>query len=291
MTTPTAKEFRKPLLRVLGQLSNWTVDAEVQATDTYDPVMALMGIPSVDHYGVNEASGQPAVIKWIQWANTALRRQGLTGMGGRGSWTLTSEGLAAAQALETGASGSTPTPPVTPVVTPVKAPVVTPVKAPATATVIPLPKPKASAPVAQEKDEAPSVSNPYADDYIMQIASEQTPCFGSYSDHGSAICRTCPLQDACRNQSYVNMSLLAKRLLLPAPTLAPTPAPTPTPDAATQDKFASVDWKSLVRMKANLEENTPCLICQGKVNKGDNMFWLSQPNLVGLVHVACAPGV
>jgi hypothetical protein len=57
----SASKFKKPLLRVLGKLSGWTATAPVKAEDTYEPVMALMGITDINEYGENEASGQPMV--------------------------------------------------------------------------------------------------------------------------------------------------------------------------------------------------------------------------------------
>lgn len=76
MTTQTklsAKHFQTPLLRTLGKLTGYTAGVEVRGEDTYQGILDLMGLASVDDYGENAASGQPQIIKWIQWANVNTR--------------------------------------------------------------------------------------------------------------------------------------------------------------------------------------------------------------------------
>ena len=94
----SAVSFRDPLICALAEMAENTTDP-VRHTDTYDKVLSLMGIPDKDAYGSNDGSGQPMVYKWIQWANKALRKQGLTELKGRGLWALTTKGLARASEL------------------------------------------------------------------------------------------------------------------------------------------------------------------------------------------------
>jgi len=90
MTTPpnlTAKDFRTPLLKVLGILSNFKESVEVPLDSTYDPIFTMMGIARTEH-----------LEKRIQWAFNEMKGSGLA-VGRRAKWALTQQGVDAAQGL------------------------------------------------------------------------------------------------------------------------------------------------------------------------------------------------
>jgi|APSaa5957512576_1039674.scaffolds.fasta_scaffold50444_1 hypothetical protein len=206
MTTYSTNDFRNPLLRALGDLSNHTPLVAVPATDVYDAVIAAMGIPSLDAHGDNK-SGKPQVIQWIQWANKDARKAGHTTApdGTRGKWMLTADGVQEALRLAQ-ADGVSVTP--------------TPVAPVATATL------------------APVTSLYHTDSYLRGMAINVTPCFGHRSPHGAAACATCALQVECRHKQLGALSDLA--VLMESATVDPASKPT-TPSS----RFKDIDFKNV----------------------------------------------
>lgn len=187
-TTLSAKHFRDDLLIVLGQLTGWKTSQAVEHDKVYEPVCKRMGIPDVYAHGVNDASGQPMVVKWIQWAHKAAMQQGFTTSPQRGRWALTPLGVAEAGRLMSGSDD---------LVVPAT---------PATETM------KEPAMEAQVVELHPHQEDGYhPDPYIRSLAAKSTPCFGHYSDK-SSVCGRCPIQGPCQNFMASDLSRVARLL-------------------------------------------------------------------------------
>lgn len=287
--TLKATNFMTPLMRVLGQLSGFRPDIPVAAVDTYQPVMALMGIKDINEYGDHKTTKQPMVVKWIQWANKEARTAGLTTAPPktRGKWCLTAGGVTEAIRLEGAATALTPpvaAPPV-PVatVTPPVAPVV--VAAPVTPVRI------------------PQVTSAYHKDaYIRSLACEATSCSGKYSNHGAAACATCPLAADCQNMQMSHFSRLAlvlkeqdakREANINMPPRPPT-APVPPPYTATKkghSRFDNVDF-SEAEVIVNKAKSV-CESCGEPIRQNERARWLEEipgTDDGGLFHLDCSGG-
>jgi len=286
-TKLTATNFQNPLLRVLGKLSNFTAGAPVVGKDTYEPVMALMGIADINEHGENEASKQPQVAKWIQWANTNLRKSGLTAAPpkSRGKWTLTAKGVAEARKLAEAAGETTP-------------------QTPDPATV------QASSAMAAPKaqtDGTPRLVMPpedgvyHPDTYVRSLAIGCTPCFGKYSEHGKAVCSDCPLSGECRNRKWASFSSLAAQLAVedaagtaPAattPAAAPAATTPAAPAAGTSRWAGKIDFSQVDAIRNH--SDALCAECGKAIPKGERCRWVEElpgSDDGGLFHMDCSGG-
>ena len=293
MSNLSATNFREPLLRTLAELSEYAAGVAVTGTDTYTPVMALMGIADENAHGTNKASGQPMVFKWIQWANTSLREKGLTEAKGRGKWALTAAGLQEAVQLQQKAGVTLPTPAAAPVV---------PVAAVVAAAVVLPPTEGVSVQIGTVASRASFYS---PDAYITSLAIETTGCVGKYSPHGAAVCTDCPLRNECRNQQAANLSKLAKRLAAqdraalapksaaPAAASAPAAAAVPAAPAANPGKVdvSKIDFSTADVIKSRMDLS--CEACGKDVKKGERCRWVSGINEndeSGVFHLDCSGG-
>lgn len=287
-TDPTAKDFQEPLLVALHQLSAGKAGVPVAFRDTYEPVMKLKGIPSLDAFGTM-ADGKEKVAQWIQWAYKNLKRTGHVDDQGRGQWVLTKDGLTEAEKV---IKMTTPTPVAQP--DPVQVP-----------SGVPSP-----------------VSRGYAEDgcyhpdpYIRTLAANATRCFGHYS-HKSDVCVRCPLQGPCINFLAVELSALAAVLRRedeeaarkaaaeaarraaaankPATPAAPA-APDPLPPAPAADGFDWSEWQTDKKRFMMAKAETTCPKCRLPVQSGSKAVWLRLRSTAGgrnrsvLFHVECGP--
>jgi len=145
-----------------------------------------------------------------------MDKQGLLGASKKGTYLLNDRGVAYARTMRYGA---------TPVVVPAPAP--TPVvveAAPVAPVVVEAPAPVVVAPVAPVKPVSAGVSwlppesgngtvDAYyeGDEYLLSLAVEQTPCFGTYSPRAEA-CGSCPISGACMNMLVTRMAAVAATL-------------------------------------------------------------------------------
>lgn len=291
MTTKlTATDFRNPLLRVLGKLTKYTAGQPIKSSDTYNDVMALMGIKDINAHGTNAASGgTPQVAKWIQWANTTCRKADLTENKGRGQWSLTELGVIEALRLaeitgDPSWPGLVPTPKPSPAAHMLASVAMHPVVAKAA--------PMSMAPVVLADP-----SGYHADAYVRKLAIDQTGCFSKFSPHGAAVCADCPLRGECRNRQMSTYSLLAARLFSldhapvasPAPKVVSTKAPT-----SSTTRFDEIDFSKEEIIKNKTE--ALCASCGKTIAKNERCRWVEElpddddDGDGGLFHLACSGG-
>jgi hypothetical protein len=286
MTTQTklsAKHFQTPLLRTLGKLTGYTAGVEVRGEDTYQGILDLMGLASVDDYGENAASGQPQIIKWIQWANVNTRKAGQTEMIGRGKWALTDAGVQ--EALRAArAAGETPQAAPAPTAAPAA-----PQAAPAA------PKLNLVLPTTPE-------SGYHADAYVRKLAIDQTGCFGNVSTHGASVCSDCPLRGECRNRQLGTLSKLAAVLAAESakPVAKAAKAAKADPKATKADPKAApsgkrwagkIDFSGVDIIKNH--SDAICAECGQTIGKGERCRWVEElpgSDDGGLFHLGCSGG-
>jgi len=292
----SASNFREPLLRILAEMSEYTAGVAVKGTDTYDNVMALMGIADKDEHGVNKASGQPMVFKWIQWANTSLREKGMTENAGRGKWALTAAGLTASVKLQTAAGIKVPTA--------TAAATQDPAHVAASSTVTALPT---TTGVSIAIGTVAARTSLYSGDaYVRSLGIAGTPCFGKFSPHGSAVCTDCPLQHECRNQQAARLSKLADLLAREDRAANAPKAPKATQAAfaakATQAAKAAktaapafdaskIDFSTADVIRCRMAMG--CEACGQEVKVGDKCRWVESINDnddAGVFHLDCSGG-
>jgi len=275
--TLTATDFKAPLLRTLGAITGFKANVPVLGKDTYPGVMVLMGITNINEHGLNGASKQPMVAKWIQWANRNATTAGHTAAppNTRGKWMLTDEGVQEARRLAVAAGD------------PVATPKVVADPAPAVKVSITLP----AAPMVQD------TSGYHQDAYLRSLAIDRTACFGKYSPHGAAVCADCPLAADCRNRQLAEFSRLAAALAhedsptkaKPVPAAGTTAAPTPAGAAST--RFKSIDFKGadVILNKAPAF----CADCGEVIEKDERCRWVEElpgTDDGGLFHLDCSGG-
>ena len=73
----SAKDFRDPLLHVLGDLTSNKPFSPIDCKATYPYVCARMEI-TADQFGEQESSGKLWVHLWIGWAFRSMKKSGCT---------------------------------------------------------------------------------------------------------------------------------------------------------------------------------------------------------------------
>ncbi len=281
-TTPpfTANDFRSPLLRVLGTLTNFQPNVKVAAVDTYAEVMALMGITSIDEYGTNEASGQPLVLKWIQWANKNCRKVGLTDAPPktRGKWMLTVAGVQEAQKAAQAAGA------------PVNV---------GKAAMAPMP-PAPAAPAHKTASVARVIdlSSYHKDAYVRKLAIDATGCFGKHTSRAGSVCATCPLWGECRNKQIANMGQFAARFAAQDFTVKPAAKPVPATQSASAKPAASSGSRYDLKVFNGAEiilnkAESPCMGCGKPIDPDERCRWVEElpdDDGGGLFHLDCSGG-
>lgn len=263
----TASDFQDPLLRVLYVLANGIAGVPTPAEDTYPVVMDLMDIEDVGAYGINDASGQPQVVKWIQWANTNCRKAGLTENLGRGKWSLTDEGIRVAGALA-------------------KAALAVPEDGAGSDT---------DSSVSDDVFVAARQEVYHTDPYVVSVAADTVRCFGSYSGHGNSACQACPLQTHCRTRMYAILSRMAANLADKPDTSDDEADDTATPTQGSARTPASkVDWKAAwanktankIRVRGSALQ---CECCGDEVAEGEDAVWIDGlDDSSGVYHTGCS---
>ena len=263
--TPTAKDFKEPLLKVLATLSGNKANRPVDYAQTYEPVCKLMGI-TVDQYGKQDGTNTNMVERWTQWAFNEMVKDDLAVRVARGEWALTDKGVGEATKL-IAESAATPVP--------------------AAAPDMPMKTLGVSLAVGPGND----VSDAYhPDPYIRSLATAETKCFGAFSDQ-SSICERCPLQGACLNAMAAELSALARMLALEdvkgtqksTPATAPTQPPPPRP--ATQVDLGGANVGSQI---ITVQQQAKCGHCGNIIPKGSEAHWVrSGAGKSGLFHMTC----
>jgi len=290
--TLSATSFRDPLLRVLGDLTGFTPDVTVNSSETYGPIIALMGIPSIDAYGTNQASGTSMVVKWIQWANTDARKAGLTAapLKTRGKWMLTLAGSTEARKLANSADdkapavGAPPTNIVAMATATTMSAATVPTKVTPTVNIMPA--------------TVGTPSSYHPDAYIRELAIDATGCFSRHSSHGAATCATCPLASDCRNKQIgvfyqIAIDLHAEDQQGKSTTKAvqdskQKDAVTPT----VRSKFADIDFSAVDVILCKFEA-TRCEACSKTIALNERCRWVEEiPGAGdgGLFHIGCSGG-
>jgi len=282
----SARDFKAPLLRVLGDLSDGTAEWPVRFKDTWSPICHMMGI-TLDQYGTVE-NNKTQVQVWIGWAFRHLKSEGL-GIGkGRGKWSLTDVGVEAYKALP-----DFDGPPV-------------PVTAVASKDDDSAPAP----PTPQEIKLPPTVgltfnvgpgrpdADYHPDPYIRALAVRNTACFGCFTPR-SNVCGNCLLSGACQNLVAAEMSALAS-LLAKEDEEAALAEVAAKAQPAMAKKVAEPETKTKAKTKAKTFDNegaeslvahveSTCCRCGETIAKGANCYWIRNQGdrKGGLFHEEC----
>lgn len=173
----SGKDFREPLIRVLGTQMGFKLDEIIPLENTYDPILTIMGITREDHGEC--LPGIPWVERWIQFAYKDLCETGLAKKVGRGKWTLTQEGLdTLCQTPGVVMSSTTDT----------------------------------SSTLSLMIDPGTPGENYHADAYLRSLAIERSSCFGHYTEASPVCSKPCTIQGYCINGLAASLSLMAKTL-------------------------------------------------------------------------------
>ncbi len=273
----SAKDFKGPLLAVLGDLSNLTPDEPIKFKDTWAPICNSMGI-TIEQYGTQD-DGKDWVQTWIGWAFRHLKSDGLGASKGRGKWSLTQAGVdkAKAQAYEA----------KTPMADTIASDLL--VELP---EVPELPELPPGVGVSLNIGGGNNESGYHHDPYIRALAVSKTKCYGGYSSR-SAVCGACPLSGACQNFVAASLSALAATLAVEDvtpktetqfETVAGPPDETSKAGTASSDGWDNTGAESLVSHVAAV-----CYRCTGTIKPGSKAFWIPSEAAPsgGLFHVEC----
>lgn len=262
----TAKTFRDPVMKFIGQRLGFTPDLTMSHHDVYGPVLAMTGIDP-QAYGIAPGTSALQTHRWIQFAVMSLRSEGLMITPQKGQWGLTEAGVRKARSLIGSLGGGT-----------VEAPKVE--------------APKVEAP----KVEAPIKVNPVfaiyeVDPYLRGLAVAATNCIGFFSAR-SETCKTCPLHLQCRNKQMADLSSLAALLRkededaekAAAATVAY--APLIVEEAAPPKKA----WDNSGIEKIVMHYDAVCYRCGSSIAKESSCYWKHNPQdekNSGVFHLEC----
>jgi len=172
MVKLTASDFKEPLFKILGLLTNNKAESPVDLKNTYQPICDAMNI-TINQYGNDPGSGKPRVEKWIQWAFKEYKNKGYTKTMGRGQWALTTAGVKIMTTTDTKDSFTRDT---------------------------------------TLASHTLKMESAYRDDaYIRTLAAQETKCFGFYAQQ-SPICKDCSLNKACVNAMVAELVTISKGL-------------------------------------------------------------------------------
>ena len=184
----SAKDFKDPLLRVLGHKTKFDSGRTVDHEEVYDPICTLMGITR-DQFGMDTTDTE-WVVKWTQWAFQALRDEGLGDKRGRGKWGLTVQGVDKARMMNN-TNNTNNTAATNPTVD---------MDVDAVAKAI-------LADVVPANDDGMY----HPDPYIRELALEDHPCIGFFSNQ-SPLCPTCPARTVCQTRLLDRLAVVAAGL-------------------------------------------------------------------------------
>jgi hypothetical protein len=124
----------------------------------------------------------------------------------------------------------------------------------------------------------------HPDPYIVVLAIDKTPCFGSFKAR-STVCGSCPLQRVCLNKVRSNLAEIAKgfesRLTRGLP-LIEEPEPEPKIQAPVRDPAWDLHNRDSSAVNAGSE--TVCYRCGKMIHKGEKAQW---HRTAGLYHDGC----
>jgi len=292
----SAKQFREPLLKVLGNLSNHAANTPINFERTYKPIFKMMGITDPDEFGFEQSSGKPWPERWVQAAFTQLVKRGHAERTGRGKWALTPDGVTKAASLNV----CTDTEPDLEDDVDVGDILADPNDGDPEGV---------SLPVGPTKDQGSYHDDPY----LRSLAADSTPCFGNYSDK-SKTCETCTLKGACINALAGSLSSLAgslreedKKAVAARKAAAQRASQTSVKpksndkddtkdvldaivnDGGTISPAANLDPKQVRRVNAAFP--SVCRGCNGNVDKDMDAVWVRNKTAGGkgsaMFHVKC----
>lgn len=254
----TAKDFQEPLLRAIWLLANGQPGVFVNAADTYSLVVSSMGLSDTNALGIEASSGQPLVIRQIQWACKNLRGTGHLSLeeGRRGRWALTAKSVDSCfppkeETMETvGFSFS----------------------------------PEEGAMETQVRDRSPCFSDPH----ILKLVLGTAACLGHYTPHKGAVCVTCPVAQECQKALYSRMSAEALRLkLLDNPVTPAVSVASPKEGVPPRVRAAVRASKKAESLKAF--EDVECAACREFIRTNSMMKWFDDPVSMEpmMLHVSC----
>ena len=272
----SARDFRNPLLMVLGDLSYGVAGRCIYFKDCYGPVCEKMGI-TADQFGTQASTGKLWVHQWVGFAFKAMKspKEGLTQPGRKGRWALTEKGLAEYQRLQDGGETFV-----------------------VTATVAAASEPDIAQIQAKVIENATRggmtlvlggrtpTDDYHVDPYIRSLAIQNTRCFGNYSAK-SRTCGKCPLAGRCQAKMSMDLSVLAS-LWRDNERKAAEEAAKPKVEAEVNPEAPCKE-----PTQAELPEGADfviaampsvCVACGGQVSKGERTIWLPE---TGTFHTTC----
>jgi len=197
-----AKQFRDPLVKVLGELTGFKANKAIDHKAVYPAICQNMGI-TLEQFGFQSESNVPWVERWTQWAFKDLSdlKPALTTRAGKGKWALTSQGAAKAQSISDE-------------------------------------MPQANTPLSTIRF-APADGGCYSDPYIYFLVSQATKCYDYFSDQ-SPTCADCPLRVGCQKAQAAALSDLARAMLRDPNIEQPQEGSVPKAESGDKLKGATV---------------------------------------------------
>lgn len=256
--TYSAKDFKDPLIRTLGELTGFTPGKAVEATEVYPRVAAKMSIER-NAFGIADGTDILRVDRWIQFAFRDLCVEKKGKRAGKGKWALTGDGIGLAKRLRD-----------------------------AVATV--LEAGSSLEPVRDQPEPTPVRVGAYTDAYLRALATADTPCLGAFSDQ-APLCVNCPISVECIRAGAAAWSAEAAKLAEKDRTAAerarkaaepdPKPAPDPEPPKVV------LPTGELRKIQTPVE--CKCSICNGDIKKEEWCYWLKVAGGQGsgLYHLKC----
>jgi hypothetical protein len=269
----SAKNFRDPLIKALAVKANWQPNVTVKFHETYEPILAEMGIANTSAHGNQPTTGRPWVEQWIGWAFRSLRDSNLAELPARGKWSLTQKGIDYARAL-TGTKSIT----VNISATTVNKATATPV-------------------VADEEPESQDDGNlgatltldipaadPGIDPYLKTLQAKAAKCLGKWSERAT-LCMSCPITSACKAVLRSDLSALAAQMDREEQIKAQPNSDLDLEDLLNDTKAQTKTAKTktgMTRIRAALD--SVCETCGKKIARGEWCYWDAGE---GLYHESC----
>lgn len=260
----SAKDFREPLLLVLGGMTQFQAGVSVKHKSVYPHVFKRMNISDPDEWG-RTGNNIPWVERWVQFAFKDLRNQGLGTSGGRGKWMLTPQGVQTAMEKQGSATDGGETP-------------------------------ETESSDAQGKGKSVSIEKGsinreeiyHPDPYLRELASKATSCFGAYSEKAPT-CKDCALRVECGNAMVATLSRMAADLQEKSTKQVPSVDDAREHSNKTNedkvdtftgrvDVVDSFDWIANAQVNVvNARSRTMCRHCKNFIERGHRAVWAHLP--------------
>jgi len=261
----TAKNFTDPVLRALGDLTEYRTDRSTSAKDLNTKVCGLLGLTE-DEWGVYKRS-RLWTHELIGQALATLKRNDLATNPKRGYWSLTDSGMESARTMRD-----------TLFVKPGLGAAAAMTEA---AAVILEDDEKADAEtiVIVADDDIPG------DGYLQKVMIKSTACYGHY-DATDKACSGCAIRGSCQAEMLVKLGDLAKHIRKEDARRQEILSEDNDPDVSDLDekieKMVSTPRKEAKEVKSWME--SCCVKCSGTIKKGEAAMWAVG---VGMWHVPC----